>query len=423
MALRDKRGRPVVAVTGMGAVSSLGAGLDHNWDALVAGESGIREITRFPTTHLRTTFAGTVEMPEVELRDLKLTIGELAVDEAVRMAGIGKPGDFPGPLYTAIPPVELGWPSRRWLYEAGNSSGDGDAYDRMSRIAEQSNDRDEFQRALYGYVSEKIADRFGTKGAPISLTTACASGATAIQLGVEAIRRGETEAALCAGTDCSVTAEEIIRFSLLSALSSFKGPPEEAAKPFSKNRDGFVIAEGSAALVLEDYDAAKARGANILAVIRGAADKNDDFHRTRSKPDGSAIIGALEATFDDASLHPDEIDYINAHGTGTPENDKMEVFSLDKVFGERLRGVPISSNKSMIGHTLTSSGALEAVFSIKTIQTGTIPPTINYKVPDPTIDLDVVPNTAREAEVSMVLSNSFGFGGQNACLIISAEPA
>ncbi|MEP5514415.1 MAG: beta-ketoacyl synthase N-terminal-like domain-containing protein, partial [Bauldia litoralis] len=291
------------------------------------------------------------------------------------------------------------------------------------RAAGQANDREEFERSMYGYVSEKLADRFGTKGAPISLTTACASGATAIQLGVEAIRRGETEAALCVGTDCSVTAEEIVRFSLLSALSSYKGPPEEAAKPFSKNRDGFVIAEGSAALVLEDYDVAKARGARILAVIRGAADKNDDFHRTRSKPDGSAVIGALRATFEDAAMHPDEINYINAHGTGTPENDRMEAFSLDKVFGERLRNVPISSNKSMLGHTLTSSGALEAVISIKTMHAGVIPPTINYKVPDPDITLDVVPNVAREGNVSVVLSNSFGFGGQNACLIIAAEPA
>ncbi|MCB1486626.1 MAG: beta-ketoacyl-ACP synthase, partial [Bauldia sp.] len=396
MALRDKRNRPVVAVTGMGVVSSLGVGLEDNWNALVAGRSGIKEITRFPTTHLRTTFAGTVDLPNVDLRDLKLTIGELAIDEAIRMAGIGTPGDFPGPLYTAIPPVELGWPARRRLYEAVAPEAGEDAYDRMCRAAGLANDREEFEHSMYGYVSEKLADRFGTRGAPISLTTACASGATAVQLGVEAIRRGETEAALCVGTDCSVTAEEIVRFSLLSALSSYKGPPEEAAKPFSKNRDGFVIAEGSAALVLEDYDAAKARGANILAVVRGAADKNDDFHRTRSKPDGSAVIGALRATFDDAAMHPDEINYINAHGTGTPENDKMEAFSLDKVFGERLRNVPISSNKSMVGHTLTSSGALEAVFSIQTMHAGVIPPTINYKVPDPDIALDVVPNTARE---------------------------
>jgi 3-oxoacyl-[acyl-carrier-protein] synthase II len=420
--VRDSKGRPVVAITGMGVVSSLGVGLDENWAALIAGRSGIKRITRFPTEHLRTTIAGTIDFITDDKGDLKLAIGELATDEAIRMARIGAPGDFPGPLFTAIPPVELGWTARRRLYDSGDPA-IADAYDRMSAVAESLNDRSQFERVMYGYVAEKLADRFGTKGAPVSLTTACASGATAIQLGVEAIRRGETQAALCVGTDCSVTAEEVVRFSLLSALSNSNAVPEEAAKPFSKNRDGFVIAEGAAALVLEDYDSAVARGAEVLAVIRGAADKNDDFHRTRSKPDGSAVIGALRQTFDDAGMHPDEIEYINAHGTGTPENDKMECFSLEAVFGERLRGVPISSNKSMIGHTLTSSGALEAVFSVKTMQSGVIPPTINYKVPDPTISLDVVPNVAREQKVGVVLSNSFGFGGQNACLIISAEPA
>ena len=420
--VRDSRGRPVVAITGVGVVSSLGVGLDDNWSALVAGKSGIRRITRFPTEHLRTTIAGTIDFIDDDKGDLKLAIGELATDEAVRMARIGAPGDFPGPLFTAIPPVELGWVARRRLYDSGDPA-IVDAYDRMAAVAEGLNDRSQFERVMYGWVAEKLADRFGTKGAPVSLTTACASGATAIQLGVEAIRRGETEAALCVGTDCSVTAEEVVRFSLLSALSSANAAPEEASKPFSKNRDGFVIAEGAAALVLEDYDAAVARGATVLAVIRGAADKNDDFHRTRSKPDGSAVIAALRQTFDDAGMHPDEIEYINAHGTGTPENDKMEAFALEAVFGERLRGVPISSNKSMIGHTLTSSGALEAVFSVKTMQSGIIPPTINYKVPDPSINLDVVPNVAREQKVGVVLSNSFGFGGQNACVIISAEPA
>ena len=293
----------------------------------------------------------------------------------------------------------------------------------MIAVAGEANDHHEYEQLMYGHVGEKLAERFGTKGAPISLTTACASGATAIQLGVEAIRRGETKAALCIGTDCSVSAEAVIRFSLLSALSTNNESPAEASRPFAKNRDGFVIAEGSAALVLEDYDAAVERGATILGVIRGAAEKADDFHRTRSKPDGSAIITALQNTFDDAGITPDAIDYINAHGTGTPENDKMEAMSLEKVFGERLKSVPISSNKSMLGHTLTSSGAIEAVLTIKTIQSGIIPPTINYKVPDPGIQLDVVPNVARRQQATTVLSNSFGFGGQNACLIIAAEPA
>ncbi len=420
--LRDHRNRPVVAVTGIGMISSLGVGLTENWKAVTDGRSGIHRITRFPTSHLRTTIAGTIDYLPGDAQGLTLAAGELAGDEAVVMSGLGKPGDFPGPLFIAIPPVEMEWNLRRRLYEASKPEA-GDAYDRMISVAAEANDHTEYEQLMYGHVGEKLAERFGTKGAPISLTTACASGATAIQLGVEAIRRGETDAALCIGTDCSVTAEAVIRFSLLSALSNANDTPEEASKPFAKNRDGFVIAEGSAALVLEDYDAAVARGATILGVIRGAAEKADDFHRTRSKPDGSAIIAALQNTFEDAGITPDVIDYINAHGTGTPENDRMEAMSLEKVFGERLRGVPISSNKSMLGHTLTSSGAIEAVLTLKTIQSGVIPPTINYKVPDPSIMLDVVPNHAREQKVTTVLSNSFGFGGQNACLIIAAEPA
>jgi 3-oxoacyl-[acyl-carrier-protein] synthase II len=423
--LRDHRGRPVVAITGIGVVTSLGQGLEDNWAALTAGRSGIHRINRFPIEHLRTTIAGTIDFIDTDpgtAPALTLATGERATEEAIAMAGIGRPGDFPGPLFTAIPPVEMEWPRRRELFDAADPS-IIDVYDRMIDVACRINDDFEYRSTLYGFVAECLADRFGTRGAPISLTTACASGATAIQLGVEAIRRGDSDAALCVGTDCSVTAEAVIRFSLLSALSDANEIPEQASKPFSKDRDGFVIAEGGAALVLENYDAARARGAKILAVIRGIAETADDFHRTRSKPDGSAVIGSIRSTIEDAGIEPDAIDYINAHGTSTPENDKMEAMSLEAVLGSRLKKVPISSNKSMIGHTLTAAGAVEAVFSVQTIRSGRIPPTINYAMPDPTIELDVVPNQARDADVSMVLSNSFGFGGQNACLVFAAEPA
>jgi len=293
----------------------------------------------------------------------------------------------------------------------------------MIAAARGKNDDYGFRHALLSFIGEGIAEKLGTRGAPISLTTACASGATAIQLSVEAIRRGDTDAAISIGADCSVNPEMMIRFGLLSALSGTNEPPQEVSRPFAADRDGFVIAEGAAALVLENYDTAVARGARIHAIIEGIGEKADDFHRTRSKPDGSAIIGAIKITVDDAGVSPDAIDYVNAHGTSTPENDKMEAMSLTTVFGERMRKVPISSNKSMIGHTLTAAGAIEAIFSIKTIEEGIIPPTINYRHPDPTIALDVVPNVARRAPVSRVLSNSFGFGGQNACLVIAAEPA
>ena len=422
--MKDHRGRPVVAVTGYGMVSSLGRGVADSWKGLAAGRSGVRKISRFPTDNMRTTIAGAIDylwQDDDTAMDITMRAGILAAEEAIADASIGTPGDFPGPLYAALPPAEMEWPYRRRLHDAAPPSGD-DAYDRMIAAARRENDDYGFRHSLLGFIAEGIHEKIGTRGAPISLTTACASGATAIQLSVEAIRRGDTEAAISIGADCSVNPEMMIRFGLLSALSGTNDPPEEVSRPFDKERDGFVIAEGAAALVLENYDAAVARGAKIHAIVEGIGEKADDFHRTRSKPDGSAVIGALKVTLDDASVSPDTVDYVNAHGTGTPENDRMEAMSLEAVFGERMKRVPISSNKSMIGHTLTAAGAIEAIFSIRTMEEGVIPPTINYHHPDPAIPFDVVPNVARAAKVGRVLSNSFGFGGQNACLVLAAEP-
>jgi 3-oxoacyl-[acyl-carrier-protein] synthase II len=275
---------------------------------------------------------------------------------------------------------------------------------------------------MFGSVADHIAEKFRTQGSPISLSTACASGASAIQLGVEAIRRGETDAALCIGTDGSINPEAMIRFSLLSALSTTNDNPASASKPFSKNRDGFVMAEGAGALVLESYESAKARGAKIIGVLEGCGEMADAFHRTRSSPEGKPIIGCIASGIKDAGLSPDDIDYVNAHGTGTPENDKMEYLGVSTVFGERMKTVPISSNKSMIGHTLSAAGAIEAVFSLLTLQEQRIPPTINY-IEDPLIPLDVVPGKARDVRMRHAISNSFGFGGQNVSLVLGLEPA
>ncbi|HMK71537.1 MAG TPA: beta-ketoacyl synthase N-terminal-like domain-containing protein, partial [Xanthobacteraceae bacterium] len=275
----------------------------------------------------------------------------------------------------------------------------------------------------FGIIGEHLAEHFGTEGSPISLSTACASGASAIQLGIEALRRGDCEAALAMGTDASLTPESLVRFSLLSALSTQNDPPERASKPFSKNRDGFVLAEGAAALVLEDLDHARSRGACVLGILEGYGDKADSFHRTRTSPDGRPIIVTMQNALADAGVRPEDIDYINAHGTSTPENDKMEYLGVSTVFGERVRDIPISSNKSMIGHTLSAAGAVEAAFTLLTLQHQRIPPTINYAVPDPAIPLDVVPNVARDAPVRRAISNSFGFGGQNVCLVMAREPA
>jgi 3-oxoacyl-[acyl-carrier-protein] synthase II len=227
---------------------------------------------------------------------------------------------------------------------------------------------------------------------------------------------------LCIGTDGSINPESLVRFSLLSALSTANDPPQAAAKPFARNRDGFVMAEGAAALVLESLEHAMARGAALLGVIEGCGEMADSFHRTRTSPDGRPVIGCIRNAIADAGLTPDDIDYVNPHGTGTPENDKMEGLAAAAVFGERARRLPISSNKSMIGHTLSAAGAVEAVITLMTLDRQLLPPTINYQIPDPALQLDVVPNVARDAKVRHALSNSFGFGGQNVSLVLAREP-
>jgi 3-oxoacyl-[acyl-carrier-protein] synthase II len=421
---RDKFGRPIVVVTGMGIVTSLGAGKSDNWTKLTAGESGIRTITRFPTDSLKTTMAGTVDFAPVEpftSTGLSERLGEMATEEALAQSGIGSKGNFPGPLFLAVAPVEVEWPQRM---ELGRAVGKPDVdYNDLLRISGGGQYASFHDRFMFGSVAAHLAEKFGTKGSPISLSTACASGATAIQLGVEAIRRGETDAALCVATDGTVNPETLVRFSLLSALSTQNEPPQAASKPFSKNRDGFVIAEGAGTLVLESLEAATARGAPILGVLAGCGELTDSFHRTRSSPDGKPIIGCVLKSLADAGMTPEHIDHINAHGTSTPENDKMEYLGISAVFGERAKQVPVSSNKSMVGHTISAAGAVEAIISLLTLEHQRIPPTINYEIPDPAIPFNVVANKALDARVTAVMSNSFGFGGQNASLILTREPA
>lgn len=417
----DHAGRKLVAVTGIGLVTPLGVGVADNWAALCAGRSGIRRITRFPIEHLRTTIAGTVDLPGEDMGALTSAqrvarYATLAAEEALAAAGLPS-GSFPGPLMLGMPPVETEWPFRFAL--AHRVAPTVPHYPALFDAAAGWTEM--YETSSFAGVGEKLAARFGTRGAPIAISTACATGASAIQLGVEAIRRGEADAALAIGADGTVQPEALIRFSLLSALSTRNEEPARAARPFEKSRDGFVMSEGAACLVLESLEHARARGATVLGIVRGCGEKSDSFHRTRSNPDGGAVITAMRNAIADAGLEPAAIDYVNAHGTGTPENDKMETLGMRAVFGDA--PPPISSNKSMIGHTLSAAGAIEAAFSLLALRDQVLPPTINHDEPDPAIGLDVVPNAARAAKVTNVLSNSFGFGGQNVCLVISGEPA
>ncbi len=418
----DHLGRPVVVVTGVGLITSLGQGVEANWTALTAGVSGIHRITRFPVANMKTTIAGTVDfihVDEMSAPALSERLAELVIEEALTEANIGGGADFPGPLFLALPPVEMEW-TQRIALAAESGATDSVTYADLLRAAGTGDHRRYYERFLFSSVGENLAARFGTKGSPIATSTACASGGTAIQLGVEAIRRGEADTALVVGTDASVNPESLIRFSLLSALSTRNDDPTGASRPFSKDRDGFIMAEGAGALVLESAAHARARGATILGVVEGCGEAADGFHRTRSSPDGKPIIACMRNALEDAGLSPDAVGYINAHGTSTPENDKMEWVGVQAVFGERASEIPISSNKSMIGHTLTAAGAIEAIFTLLSLKRGVLPPTINYDTPDPAVPVDCVPNVARPAKVAHAISNSFGFGGQNVCVVIGA---
>ena len=422
--VKDHMGRPVVVVTGIGIVTSLGEGKEDNWNALIEGKSGISKISRFPTDGLRTQIAGTIPWEGDGLffpPAHSISLAKKSAGEAIEQSGIGSRGSFPGSMFLAVYPAETNWGQRMDVYNR-NDGGDSKGYERLLKNVKAGDFSEYYRMYQFGSIAEHLADEFGPRGLPVSLTTACASGATSVQLGVEAIRRGDTDAALCIGTDAEICEEMVVRFTLLSALSTQNDDPQGASKPFSRTRDGFVMAEGSATLVLESYDSAKARGAKILGVVRGTGERADTFHRTRSKPDGSAIIDTITRSMADAGMAPDEIDYINAHGTSTPENDKMEYLALSSALGSALEGTPISSNKSMIGHTLSAAGTIEAAISLLTIEADVIPPTINCHEQDPNILMDVVPNVKKEQAVNAVMSNSFGFGGQNVCLIFSGEP-
>lgn len=272
--------------------------------------------------------------------------------------------------------------------------------------------------AIVNLASGNVSIRHGAKGPNSATATACSAGAHAIGDSFRLIERGDADAMICGGAESAITPMSVAGFASMRALSTRNDEPKRASRPFDAERDGFVIGEGAGILILEELEFAKARGANILAEIVGYGMSGDAFHVTMPDETGSGAIRVMQKAIKDAAISPQQIGYINAHGTSTPYNDKFETMAIKQVFGDHAtNGLPVSSTKSMTGHALGAAGGIEAVFSVKSIVENKLPPTINYEFPDPDCDLDYVPNAPRDAEVEYVLSNSFGFGGTNACLI------
>jgi len=404
-----------VAVTGLGVISALGVGVDATWSGLVTGRSGARPITHFDASEYTTRFAATLPewdpSPWIDGKEARRMsrfqqFAIAAADEALAQSGLIIDADN----------------AERVGVIVGSGIGGLDAMENAhSLLLERGPSRVSpflVPMMIVDLAAGLISIRTGARGINYAPVSACATGNHAIGEAAEAIRRGEADAVIAGGFDCGVTPLGLAGFAAARALSTRNDDPDGASRPFDAGRDGFVIGEGGGILVLEEWGSAVARGAEILAELSGYGATADAYHITAPAPDGNGARRAMTAALRQAGLAPDAIDYINPHGTSTPLGDIAETGAIKSVFGAD--APPVSSTKSMTGHTLGGAGALEAVVCIQAMRTGTLPPTINLSEPDPQCDLDYVPNVAREARVRAALSNSFGFGGHNACLLFTA---
>lgn len=404
-----------VVVTGLGVISPIGVGKDIFWENLAAGKNGIARITHFDASAFSSQIAGEVKdfnpadyLEKKEARRLVRFI-QFAV-AASQIAA--KDADL---SITAENAPEIG------VVIGSGIGGIGFLEEQVHVLRDKGPDKLSPFTVPYmitdmaaGYVSINL----GAKGPNSCVVTACASGTNSIGDAFKIIQRGAASAMIAGGTEASITPLGIGSFCAARALSTRNDEPQRASRPFDKERNGFVMGEGAGIVILEDLEFAKARGAEIYAEIIGYGMSGDANHITAPAPEGEGAVRAIRAALKDANISPDQIDYVNAHGTSTLLNDKYETIALKTVFGERAKKIPISSNKSMIGHLLGASGAIELIASILSITNETIPPTINYENPDPDCDLDYVPNEARKQSINIAMSNSFGFGGHNAILIV-----
>jgi len=409
--------RKRVVITGLGCITPLGLDVESTWEGMLAGRSGVGPITLFDHSEHKVHFAAEVKGFDSEAlfgrRDARkmdrfAQFAVAACQQALEGAGLEVSDHNRDRVGVVI----------------------GSGIGGLTTLGEQA--KVMFERGprrvspflvpmmLPDTAAGMVAIHLGVRGPNLAVVSACASGTNAVGEAAEIIRRGHADVMLAGGAEAVINPIAMAGLGVMNALSTRNDDPQRASRPFDRNRDGFVMGEGSAVLVLESLEHAQARGARILAEVSGYGLSNDAYHLSAPSPEGEGAVRCMRMALEDAGLQPEDIDYINAHGTSTPLNDKTETAAIRTVFGEYAYRVPVSSTKSMIGHLLGASGAIEALVLVKVIQTGWIPPTINYETPDPECDLDYVPNQARSAQVKRAMSNSFGFGGHNATIIMSA---
>jgi len=407
-----------VVVTGLGLVTPVGVGVPGAWEALLAGRSGGATISHFEATEDYPTRiacevkgfdpSGVLEPKEVRRFDRFAQFAMVAADEAMRQAGLDGPPE--------------GVDASRFGVIFGSGIGGIGTFEEQCKILLERGP----SRVSPFFVPMFIPDiapglisiRYGAKGANYTTVSACASSAHAIGEAARAIERGDVDAVISGGTEATITPLTVAGFSAMKAMSTRNDEPAAASRPFDSTRDGFVMGEGAGSVVLEALEVAQARGAQILGEVAGYGLSADAYHITAPAPDGEGAQSAMRMALADAGEDPSEVDYVNAHGTSTPHNDRSETAAIRAVLGRRAEEIVVGSTKSMTGHLLGAAGAVETVVSILACREGRIPPTINLRNPDPECDLDYAPDGARDREVRLALSNSFGFGGHNVCLAI-----
>ncbi len=403
-----------VVITGLGAITPLGTGVQKSWDALLQGRSGISRITHFDPGDLPVHIAGEVKdfdpADYIEPKEIKkmdrfihfaLAASQMAVDDAqlkIDSSNADRVGVIIGSGIGGLPMIEH---YTKVLNERG--------YRRITPFF--------IPMSIINLASGRVSIRFGAKGPNSAVVTACSSGSHAIGDAFKIIQRGDADVMIAGGSEAVISPLGVAGFTVMKALSRRNDEPEKASRPFDAERDGFVMAEGAGIVILEELEYARKRGARIYAEIVGYGMTGDAYHITSPSPDGDGAARCMSLAIKDAGVQPQEVDYINAHGTSTKYNDELETLAIKNVFGEHAHKLAVSSTKSMTGHLLGAAGGVEAVICVLSICNSIIPPTINLDNPDPECDLDYVPHRAREMEVRYALSNSFGFGGTNACLL------